>query len=363
MTRRRRLALLAAGILVYALILWAVGLDTLAANLRQAGWTLLPVAGVYVLVYAFYNAAWLVLLLDEPRRPGFWASFAITTTAFGINYITPVVNAGGEPYRAAATAAWTGTRRATGATVLYYLLHALSSLALWLAALVAGLLVLPRTTWHLSGIVLLALGIVALATLVLSAHRRGMLEAVLNLLNRIPWLRWAGRRLELHRESLAEMDGQIRAFWHQHPGRFGSAFLLECGGRGVQVLEFWLICRGVGVPISYAEALCIGGLAALALNIFFFMPFELGSKEGSLIGIFLALGYTAPLAVYASVVSRLRELVWIGIGLALMSRGGPVLHPEVRMPSPGEAAPPLAAMAPTDPSPDPPQGINLPTTH
>lgn len=323
MTRRVRTGLLLAGIVVYGMILWAVGLDTLFDNLRQAGWSLLPVLGVYAIVYAFYNAAWMVLLLDEPRRPGFWASFAISTTAFGINYITPVVNAGGEPYRAAATAAWTGTSRATGATVLYYLLHALSSFALWLAALVAGLMVLPRTAWHLSGIAILSVAILGLAGLVLSAHRRGVLEAVLNLLHRIPGLRRVGGVLEQHRDSLVEMDVQIRQFWHERPGRFAAAFGLECAGRGVQVLEFWLICRGVGVEITYAEALCMGGLAALALNAFFFMPFELGSKEGSMIGIFLALGYAAPLAVYASVVSRLRELAWIGIGLALMSGGGP----------------------------------------
>lgn len=334
MTPRLRLVLLAAGLVVYAIILRAVGLDTLADNLRQAGWSLVPVVAVYIVVYACYNAAWMVLLLDEPRRPGFWASFAITTSAFGINYITPVVNAGGEPYRAAATAAWTGARRATGATVLYYLLHALSSMALWLAALVAGLLVLPRKAWHLSAIVALAFGILGLATVVVAAHRRGLLEALLNVLHRIPGLGWAGRKLELHREALVAMDSQIRTFWHDHPGRFASAFLLECTGRGVQVLEFWLICRGVGVPISYAEALCMGGLAALALNVFFFMPFELGSKEGSLIGIFLALGYPAPLAVYASVVSRLRELAWIGIGLALMSRGGPRPAPASGPPEP-----------------------------
>jgi len=351
-SRRLRLGLLAAGVAVYALILWTVGLDTLIANLREAGWTLLPVVGVYVVVYAFYNAAWMVLLLDEPRRPGFWASFAITTSAFGINYITPIVNAGGEPYRAAATAAWTGTRRATGATVLYYLLHALSSLALWLAALGAGLLVLPRTTWHLSAIVILALAIIGLAAMVLSAHRRGLLEALLNLVNRLPGLRRLGGMLESRRESLIEMDGQIRQFWHQHPGRFASAFLLECAGRGVQVLEFWLICRGVGVPISYAEALCMGGLAALALNIFFFMPFELGSKEGSLIGIFLALGYSAPLAIYASVVSRLRELTWIGIGLVLMSRRGPELKSTTGvLPARGNA-PPAGGRTGENPAPD-----------
>ncbi|MCL4866529.1 MAG: flippase-like domain-containing protein, partial [Gemmatimonadales bacterium] len=345
-----------AGTLVFAGILWAVGLDTLIDNLRQAGWILLPVLGVYVIVYACYNAAWMVLLLDEPRRPGFWASFAITTSAFGINYITPVVNAGGEPYRAAATAAWTGTSRATGATVLYYLLHALSSFALWLAALVAGLIVLPRTAWHLSGIAILAVAILGLAALVLSAHRRGVLEALLNLLTRIPGLRRLGGALERHRGSLVEMDVQIRQFWHERPGRFAAAFGLECAGRGAQVLEFWLICRGVGVPISYAEALCIGGLAALALNAFFFMPFELGSKEGSLIGIFLALGYSAPLAVYASVVSRLREFTWIGIGLALMwARGAAPVPAGAVLTLRQEGADPVSSPLPgARPAPPPP---------
>ncbi len=322
MSRRIRLILFAAGIVAYGAILYSVGLATLLDNLRQAGWSLLPVLGLYAVVYAFYNAAWMVLLRDEPNRPGFWASYAITTTSFGINYITPIVNAGGEPYRAAATATWIGTQRATGATVLYYLLHALSSFALWLAALVAGVLVLPRTAWHLVGIVLLGLAVLGLAAVVVSAHRRGVLEALLNLLHRLPILRRLGHLLERHRASLVEMDAQIRQFWHDRPGRFALALGLECVGRAAQVLEFWLICRGVGVPITYAEALCIGGLAALALNAFFFMPFVLGSKEGSLIGIFLALGYSAPLAVYASVVSRLRELVWIAIGLILMWAGG-----------------------------------------
>lgn len=318
MSRRWRIGLFLAGVLIYALILRAVGIRPLLDHLATAGWSLLPVLGVYAVTYACYNGAWLLLLADEPRRPGFFASYAITTAAFGINYLTPIVNAGGEPYRAAATAAWTGTRRATGATVLYYLLHALSSFALWLAALVAGLVVLPRTAWHLSGIVALTAGVLALAALVLAAHRDGVLERLLDLLHRLPLLGRAAAALERHRDSLAAMDQQIRRFWHERPGRFAAAFGLECLGRAIQVTEFWFICRGVGIPVTYTEALFIGGLAALALNLFFFMPFELGSKEGSLIGLFLALGHAAPLAVYASVVSRLRELVWIGIGLVLI---------------------------------------------
>jgi hypothetical protein len=205
-----------------------------------------------------------------------------------------------------------------GATVLYYLLHALSSFILWLAALIAALVVLPRTAWHLGGILVLALAITVLAVLVLAAHRQGLLERLLDLLQRFPLLRRLGRVLERHRSTLVEMDRQIRQFWHDRPARFAAALAADCLSRALQVLEFWLICRGAGVPISYGEALFIGGLAALALNAFFFMPFELGSKEGSLIGLFLALGHPASLGVYASVVSRLRELAWIAIGLLFM---------------------------------------------
>lgn len=318
MTRRWRLALFGAGALVYLAILAAVGLDSLLASLTSAGWHLLPVLGIYGVAYACYNLAWLQLLADEPRRPGFLASYAITTAAFGINYLTPIVNAGGEPYRAAATAAWTGRRRATGATVLYYLLHALSSFILWIAALLAGLLILPTSAWRIPGILALLAGVLGLAALVLSAHRHGPLERLLDLAHRFRPLRRPSRWLGQHRDSLAAMDHQIREFWHQRPGRFATALGLDCLGRAIQVLEYWFICRAVGIDISYTDALFIGGLAALALNLFFFMPFELGSKEGSLIGLFLALGHPATLAVYASVVSRLRELVWIGIGLAMV---------------------------------------------
>jgi len=311
-----RLALFSAGLAVLLQILHTVGLDPLLAHLREAGWTLVPVSVLYVAVYACNAGAWHLLLSAEPRRPGLLTSYAITVSAFALNYVTPIVNAGGEPYRAAATAPWLGLKRATAMTVMYYLLHMVSSLLLWLAALVAALVLLPRTPWHLAGIGVLALAIVAVIVLVLAAQRQGVLERLLNLLNHLPFLRRLGKRLERHRGDLVEMDQQIRRSWYERRGRVVAALLLECAGRALAVLEFWIICRGAGVPISYGEALFLGGLAALALNAFFFMPYEMGSKEGSLVILFAALGLPASLAVYASVVSRLRELVWIVIGLA-----------------------------------------------
>lgn len=339
MLRSWRLLLFVAGVAIYALLLKVIGIEPLVEHLATAGWSLLPVLGVYAVAYACYTGAWLLLLADEPRRPGFLAGYAITTASFGLNYLTPIVNAGGEPYRAAATAQWLGARRATGATVLYYLLHALSSFALWFAALVVALVILPRSAWHVGGAIALGAGILALSVLVLAAHRDGVMVRLLALLHRLPLLRRVAGWLELRREALVEIDTQLREAWHRRPGRFAAAFGLECVGRAVQVLEFWVICWGVGVPISFAEAVFIGGLAALALNLFFFMPFEIGSKEGSLVGLFLLLGHPASLGMSASIVSRLRELAWIGIGLLMLWGGRRADLPNGQRPAagPGEA--------------------------
>jgi hypothetical protein len=48
------------------------------------------------------------------------------------------------------------------------------------------------------------------------------------------------------------------------------------------------------------------------------MPFNVGSKEGGLYVIFAALGLPSRLGVAAAVVSRLREITWIAIGLLLV---------------------------------------------
>jgi uncharacterized membrane protein YbhN (UPF0104 family) len=84
------------------------------------------------------------------------------------------------------------------------------------------------------------------------------------------------------------------------------------------MFEFFIIARGVGHPVTFGTAFLIGGFSSLVVNLFFFMPFNVGSKEGGLYVIFSALGLPSRLGVAAAVVSRLREITWIAIGLLLV---------------------------------------------
>jgi len=160
--------------------------------------------------------------------------------------------------------------------------------------------------------------LVTLTLLLFTGHRRGVLEQALDLLHRVPLLGRLTRRLEPLREALTQMDAQITQFYHRDSGRFFRALALEYVSRGVLMTEYLLIALSVGLDIGYLRAYVIGGLTQLIQNMLFFVPFEIGAKEGSLYFLFQVLGLDPALGVYAAIVSRLRDLAWIGAGLGLV---------------------------------------------
>ena len=65
----------------------------------------------------------------------------------------------------------------------------------------------------------------------------------------------------------------------------------------------------------------IAAFSSLLANLLFFLPMQLGGREG---GFALAVGglsLSGAYGVYAALITRVREMVWIVIGLALMKVG------------------------------------------
>src|SRR5947199_10260220 len=83
-----------------------------------------------------------------------------------------------------------------------------------------------------------------------------------------------------------------------------------------------VIALGVALLMRFGGAFVIGGLTSLVQNVIFVVPFEVGTKEGSLYLVFQLLGLDPALGVYTAIVSRLRDLVWIGGGLGLVWLSG-----------------------------------------
>ena len=322
MRGRTRLLLFAAGFALFAYLISRIGLRTLVADAADTGWMFVPILLLYGLVYACNAGSWGLILADEPHRPSFWRLYAVTVSGFALNFVTPILNVGGEPFRIAAVAPWVTTRRAAGSVIIQNVLRSLSFLLSWLTALALGFVMLPRTPLVLGSLSVATLVLTGLAVVVYSAHRRQALEKLLNGLHRVPLCGRLARALEPRRAVLIEMDHQIAQFSERHPGRFARALALEYLSRCIYMAEYYLIALSIGLPIGYLEAYLIGGLVSLIQNVLFMVPFEVGTKEGSLYLLFETLGLDPRLGVYTAIVTRLRDLTWIGLGLLLVWSAG-----------------------------------------
>jgi uncharacterized protein (TIRG00374 family) len=320
-TARTRIAFLIAGIAGTTLLVAHVGIAALLVDVRRTGWTLLPIVVVWAVVYAMNTIAWR-LLLDDATVP-FGRAYAISISAFALNYVTPVVALGGEPLRIAAAAAWVGRPRATASVVAFRVVHTAGQIGFWLLGIPAAFVLLPRTTLARALLTLVALVLVLSLALLAVALRARTVERLLGLVTRAPLVgREIVARLERHHAGIRALDAALAALVDERPTRLALAFLVETASRFVAALEFLLVARAAGAPVSYGAAVLISGFSQLVMNVLFFVPFEVGAKEGSLLAIFALLGHAPRIAVASAVVSRLRELAWIGIGLAVLSLGG-----------------------------------------
>lgn len=322
MSRKLQLLLFVVGAALFAYLLARIGLPQLLADAGQTGWMFLPILLLYGVVCACNAAAWRLVMAGEPTPPPFWRTWAITVASFSLNFMTPLVNVGGEPFKIAAAAPWIGWRRAAGSAVLFQMLHTFGMLLSFFTAALLGVLLLPHTPAIVATLALTLLVLACLIVLLLTGHRRGGLERTLDLLQRLPLARRLARRFESKRATLASMDLQITQFYHASPRRFFQALGLEYAGRCLFMAEYLLIAWSVGLDIGYGKAYVIGGLTQLVQNVLFVVPFELGTKEGSLYLLFQLLGLDPSLGVYTAIVSRVRDLAWIGAGLGLIWLSG-----------------------------------------
>src|SRR3712207_214275 len=83
--------------------------------------------------------------------------------------------------------------------------------------------------------------------------------------------------------------------------------------------------RDIGVTgvQTCALPICIliAAFSSLLANLLFFLPMQLGGREGGFALAVSGLSLSGAYGVYAALITRVRELFWIVVGLALMKVG------------------------------------------
>ena len=304
-------------------------------HICTAGYWLIPIIGVWVLIYGINAASWWRVIkgVDPDAKVSPWVVFKLTVSGYALNYATPVGGLGGEPYRIMELSKYVDKRKATSSVILYAMMHIFAHFWFWFTSIFLYLALAAVGDLPLNVPINCVLGFIALlffgAFYVFSkGYKNGVVMKVLGWIGMIPGLKgWSKRFAERHHDALQNVDKQIAALFSQDKKAFYSSLLLEYFSRWAQSLEvlFMLLLFGVdngggidGILLTYLHSVLIVGLTTFFANLIGFLPMQIGVQEGGFVLSIAALGLSAALGIFVSIICRVRELVWIFIGIMLM---------------------------------------------
>ncbi len=268
----------------------------------------------------------------------FWKLYKVTISGFALNYATPVGLMGGEPYKIMELSPYIGPERATSSVLLFAMMHIFSHFWFWLTAVVLYYIFIPLDAMMAIVLPFIAMFSIAGIYLFVRGYRNGMVVKVLKLVSKLPGCKkWGKKFIVEHANELHTIDMQIAQLQGQKKGSFFGSFFLEYIGRVLQSFEVFFMLRLVDVqgsmPQLFVYALMILAFTSLFANLLFFMPLQIGGREGGFAmstvkmkmvgagGVLLTLKEAMTIAVFISIIVRIRELFWASIGMLLMKVG------------------------------------------
>lgn len=226
---------------------------------------------------------------------------------------------GGEPYRIMSIAPKIGTERASSSVILYAMTHIFSHFWFWFVSIVLFFITQPLTTGHLT--IVLASTVFCLLGLwfFMVGYQKGLAFRAMRLLSHVPFVkRWALGFIERNKTQLDNIDQQISALHKQSRSTFVSAVFLELGCRIISALEIYFILLVIMPDVNYIQCILILAFTSLFANLLFFIPLQLGGREGGFLMSTSGLGIASSSGIFVALIVRIRELIFTGLGLLLI---------------------------------------------
>ena len=305
-------------------------------HLCHAGYWLIPIIGIWVVVYWLNALAWQSMIegnIGGKAPVSFWRIYRLTITGYALNYATPVGGLGGEPYRIMELSKDIDNQHATSSVILYAMMHFFAHFWFWFISIFIYLGLVMIGDLPISPAIGIILGIIVVFCLtafyiISRGYKNGLVKYVLGVLSRIPGMkRWTLKFWARHSESIKNIDEQIAALYAQDTKAFYKSLVLEYLSRVVQSSEvmFMLLLFGIdcggglgGLTLTFLHSILIVSFTTLFANLIGFLPMQIGVQEGGFVLSIAALGLSAALGIFVSIICRVREIIWIIIGIGLM---------------------------------------------
>jgi putative membrane protein len=316
MTRITAVLLLFGVVILVGLVIH-IGPLTLVGELQQLGtnflWVLLPSIAVYI----FDAYGWRATLGRHAHRLSMVRLFTIRMAGEAVNFTTPSAYLGGEPMKAYLLSRYqvplvegmasvvTAKTTMTLAQVLFILMGV--GFAWPLVHRSRDLIVIS-----ILGVAMLGFGL----GLFLVVQHRGLFMGILRLLERAGLrIRWPADR----ESRLQALDDAIRDFYRRDRQGFARSFGFFFIGWVTGAMEVWLILYFLGQHVDMVTAFTLEAMAVFVKGSTSFIPGSIGGQEAGSVLLFAAFGYPPAVGVTFAIVRRVREIIWIVVGLMALA--------------------------------------------
>lgn len=310
------------GLTAVLIMVFAIGLDEIIDNVVKTGWWFFAIIGMWLPIYLINTWAFITIIRDgDPahKRVSFLHVLKINLSGFALKAATPLGFVGGDPYKIIEFRALFGVEKATSSVLLYSMTHISAHFLFWALAIVVTAIFLPMPLGMRIFMLISFVVFSGLLLLLWRGYRRGMALKFFNTCCRLPYLkRIVPPFIEKNHEKLLLIDEQITHLYHHRRAAFLKTLGLEFFARVCNCLEVYVILITVTSHVTLLESVVIYTFMSLFTNILFFSPMQVGVREGGFLIAFGALSLSSALGFYVSLVTRVRELFWIGIGILLM---------------------------------------------
>ncbi len=315
------------GLIVLALMVTQLNFDEVYEGVQRAGYWFLAVVALWAVLYIFNTAAWWLIINSQsapasdkqPSHVSFLWLYKITISGFALNYSTPWGLMGGEPYKIMSLSPKIGTERATSSVILHTMTHIFSHFWFWLISCVLFVMTEPLNVLTSSILVIVTLFCLTAIWFFIKGYKKGIARTVMTILSHIPFIKkWAQRMIERYSDNLTTIDHQIASLHNQNRRTFVLAVILELSCRIVSALEIMFVLLVIMPEVNFVQCILILAFTSLIANMLFFIPLQLGGREGGFLMSVNGLGMTASTGIFVALIVRLRELIWTGIGLLMI---------------------------------------------
>lgn len=312
------------GIVAFAIMAMQLNLQEVIDGVKRAGYWFPAVVFLWALLYIINTASWGIIiksLSPTSTLKKLWL-YKVTVAGFALNYATPGGLMGGEAYRISQLTPKIGIEKASSSVILYVMTHIFSHFWFWLVSAI-----LYITCYQLSQLMYILLGAIIIFCLsaiwlFLKGYRNGIVNTLVRILSHIPWLKKKSAGfIEKNREKFNNIDLQISTLHSKNRTTFFLAVFLEFMCRVLSSFEIMFILLIITPEITFLDSMLILAFTSLFANMLFFLPLQLGGREGGFMLSVSGLSISASAGVFVALIVRLRELFWTGLGLLLIKIG------------------------------------------